>query len=78
MLRTPAERFPVSIYIIGEVAERGWTLAEFTAMTGYPRETIVSLLYDEVEPDAEMCLALALVFETSPDLWENLRKAAKP
>lgn len=75
--RPPAEHFPVSTYILEELVARNWSVAQFTAMMGYPRETIVALLYDEIRPDAEMCLALALLFGTDPGLWQNLVRATR-
>lgn len=68
MYRTPGQ------LIKGLLEERGWNQRVLAIILGLDQSIITKLVSDRRKVDADMALALAEVFETSPDRFLDLQK----
>lgn len=73
----PAEVFPPGDYLGDEIAERGWTEAEFAEITGLPLEAVSEILIGKREISHETAPAFSQSLGTTPELWLNLQKRFK-
>ncbi len=74
-LMTPAEVFPPGEFLRDELAERGWTEAEFADILGRPAQTVSEILNGKKEITTETALAIGAALGTSAELWLNLQSA---
>lgn len=72
---TPAEVFPPGEFLRDELAERGWSEAEFADILGRPAQAISEILNGKKEITAETAVTIGAALDTSPELWLNLQSA---
>jgi len=72
---TPAEVFPPGEFLRDELAERGWTEAEFADILGRPAQAVSEILNGKKEITAETAVAIGAALGTSAELWLNLQSA---
>lgn len=72
---TPAEVFPPGEFLRDELAERGWSEAEFADILGRPAQAISEILNGKKEITPETAVAISAALDTSPELWLNLQSA---
>lgn len=70
---TPAEVFPPGEFLRDELAERGWSEAEFADILGRPVQAVSEILNGRKEITAETAVAIGAALDTSPELWLNLQ-----
>lgn len=75
MSTTLAEVFPVGEYLADELAERGWTQAEFAEILGRPPQFVSEIISGKKEITRESATQIAAAFGTSPEVWLNLQDA---
>jgi HTH-type transcriptional regulator/antitoxin HigA len=74
-LMTPAEAFSPGEYLRDELAERGWSEAEFADILGRPAQAVSEILNGKKEITAETAVAIGAALGTSAQLWLNLQSA---
>ncbi|MGI9118526.1 MAG: HigA family addiction module antitoxin [Acidimicrobiales bacterium] len=72
---TPAEVFPPGEFLRDELAERGWTEAEFADILGRPAQAVSEILNGKKEITARTAVAMGAALGTSAELWLNLQSA---
>lgn len=70
--REVAECFPVSDFVIEEMAERGWTRDDLVEMAGWTYAAFNALLTQQEPLTADQAADLERVFGTSQRFWLNL------
>jgi HTH-type transcriptional regulator / antitoxin HigA len=68
----PAEAFPPGEFLREELEERGWSQADFAAITGKDTRTINEVINGKRTVTPETAIAFAKALETSAELWLNL------
>ena len=71
----PAEVFPPGEFLRDELAERGWSEAEFADILGRPAQALSEILNGRKEITAETAVAIGAALGTTPELWLNLQSA---
>jgi HTH-type transcriptional regulator/antitoxin HigA len=64
---TPAEVFPAGELLLDEMAERGWTEAEFADILGWPAPAVSEILNGKAEVTAEIAVAIGAALGTSAE-----------
>ena len=72
---TPAEVFSPGEFLRDELAERGWSEAEFADILGRPAQAVSEILNGKKAITAETALAIGAALGTSAELWLNLQSA---
>ena len=73
MAESPAHAFPLGEYFCDELAERGWTEAEFAEIVGLPVQAVSEILDAKEEITSETAMAIAAALGTTPEVWLNLQ-----
>lgn len=68
-----AEAFPVGDFLAEELAERGWSEADFAAIMGRPTRFVEELTSGERELTRESAELVGAALGTSAELWLNLQ-----
>ncbi len=69
----PAEVFHPGEYLRDELAERGWTQAQFAAIIGRPAQAVNEIINGKKAITAQTAKEIGLAFDTGPELWLNLQ-----
>lgn len=72
---TPAEAFSPGEFLRDELAERGWSEAEFADILGRPAQAVSEILNGRKEITTETAVAIGAALGTSAELWLNLQSA---
>ncbi|MEA2704305.1 MAG: HTH-type transcriptional regulator / antitoxin HigA [Actinomycetota bacterium] len=71
----PAETFSPGEFLRDELAERGWSEAEFADILGRPAQAVSEILNGKKEITTETAVAIGAALGTSAELWLNLQSA---
>ena len=69
----PAVAFPPGEYLADELAERGWTIAEFAAILGRPAQAVSEIINGHKEITPATAVEIAAATGTAPETWLRLQ-----
>lgn len=73
MSTTLAEAFPAGEYLADELAERGWTQAEFAEILGRPPQFISEIIAGKKEITRDSAAQIGAALGTGAQMWLNLQ-----
>lgn len=69
----PAVAFPPGEYLADELAERGWSIAEFAAIIGRPPQAVSEIIHGHKEITPTTAMEIAAATGTNAETWLRLQ-----